>query len=143
MSQQSQQRSTPPNPKKGEVWRAQLDPTRGSEQGKARPVVVLSEPPRGRASVRLCAPVMNGLAEHRRFGWCVTLPPDAANGLTKDSTADAAQTRALDTVRFEARLGRVSASKLELIGDALAFAIGRATVPLMPPAIAPQDTPKQ
>jgi mRNA interferase MazF len=120
-----------PNPRRGEVWRVQLDPTRGSEQAKTRPVVVLSEPPAGRATMRLCAPIMNALPVHGAFFWCVGLAPEAANGLTKESTADAAQTRALDVLRFEARLGAVRADELELIADALIRCVRR---PPTPPA---------
>lgn len=123
----SQQRST--QPRRGEVWRAQLDPVRGSEQGKARPVVVLSEPPTGRATMRLCAPVTNALPEHGGFFWCVALAPDAANGLTKSSTADAAQTRALDTARFEARLGVLPQGDVDLIAEALARCVKRPAKP--------------
>jgi mRNA-degrading endonuclease toxin of MazEF toxin-antitoxin module len=47
-----------PNPKRGEVWRVRLNPVQGSEQeGQARPVVVLSEPPTGRPTMRLCQSV--------------------------------------------------------------------------------------
>jgi mRNA interferase MazF len=102
------------------VWRAQLDPVRGSEQGKTRPVVVLSEPATGRATMRLCAPVTNALPEHGGFFWCVALVPDPASGLSKSSTADAAQTRALDTARFEAKLGTLEQEDVDLIADALA-----------------------
>jgi mRNA interferase MazF len=104
---------TPLSPKRGEVWRVQLDPTRGSEQGKTRPVVVLSEPPIGRVNVRLCAPIMNALPIHGGLFWCVSLTPDATNGLTKSSTADAAQTRALDVVRFEAHLGALEVDEVD------------------------------
>ncbi len=107
------------NPRRGEVWRVQLDPVRGSEQGKTRPVVVLSEPPHGRPTMRLCAPIVHFKPEHASMVWCVTLLPDADNGLSKHSTADAAQTRALDTARFVQKLGTVSTAKLELIAEAL------------------------
>jgi len=117
------------SPKRGEVWRAQLDPTRGSEQGKTRPVVVLSEPPIGRASVRLCAPITNEKPEHGALFWCVALVPDAANGLSKPSSADAAQVRALDTVRFEVRLGEVLSDELDLIAAALTRCITRPPAP--------------
>jgi mRNA interferase MazF len=122
------------NPKRGEVWRVQLEPTRGSEQSKTRPVVVLSLPHAGRATLRLCAPVMTALPVHAALFWCVELQPTAANGLTKESTADAAQTRALDVVRFEARLGKVRPDELELIADALIQCVKR------PPTASP--TPK-
>lgn len=115
----------PINPKRGEVWRANLDPARGSEQGKTRPVVVLSEPPTGRSTIRLCAPLMNAKREHGALFWCIAFTPDTANGLTKDSTADAAQTRALDITRFEARLGFVATDELDLITEALTRCIKR------------------
>lgn len=117
------------NPKRGEVWRANLDPARGSEQSKTRPVVVLSEPPTGRPTIRLCAPFMNAKREHGALFWCVAFTPDTTNGLSKDSTADAAQTRALDTVRFEARLGFVATDELDLITEALTRCIKRSPVP--------------
>ena len=120
--------SQPPtkNPRRGEIWRVQLDPVRGAEQGKTRPVLVLSQPPIGRPTVRLCAIVTNHKPEHQLMVWCVTLQPDANNGLTKDSTADTAQTRALDIDRFEAKLGHVSKSKLDEVKSALIAAIGGA-----------------
>jgi mRNA interferase MazF len=110
---------TPINPKRGEVWRVEFEPVRGSEQAKTRPAVVLSEPPTGRATIRLCAPIVHDKPEHGVFFWCVALVPNAANGLTKTSTADAAQTRALDTVRFVEKLGTVAADELDLIAEAL------------------------
>ncbi len=130
----------PINPKRGEVWRAQLDPGRGSEQGKTRPVVVLSQPPTGRPTMRLCAPVMNALPIHQTLFWCVELSPDAANGLTKESTADCAQTRALDYVRFEARLGQVMPEELEAITTALCLCVERVPVPLQPRESEPEET---
>jgi len=127
------------NPRRGEVWRVQLDPVRGSEQGKTRPVIVLSEPPLGRATVRLCAPIMHLNPAHRLFFWCVQLSPEPANGLTKDSSVDAAQTRALDLVRFQMRLGKVTLDELEAITTALIMCVGRQPAPLstIPPPVPP------
>ncbi len=118
-----------PKPKRGEIWRANLEPVRGSEQGKTRPVVVLSEPPNGRPTIRLCAPIMHFKPEHTFMAWCVPIPPDAQNGLTKDSTADAGQTRALDTVRFVDKLGTVNATKLQAILSALAATVDYTPTP--------------
>lgn len=96
----------------------------------------LSEPPNGRFTMRLCAPIVHCKAEHAGMAWCVPINPDAANGLSKQSTADAAQTRALDTVRFVEKLGTASATKLQAILTALA-----ATVDYTP-APAPNAAPK-
>lgn len=115
------------NPRRGEVWRVDLNPVRGSEQGKTRPVVVLSQPPTGRASVRLCAMVVHHKREHNAFFWCVELEPTDDNGLTKASSADAAQTRALDIVRFDRKLGAVAPDEMELIAAALCHCVSVAS----------------
>lgn len=119
-----------PTPKVGEIWRVELEPVRGSEQGKMRPVVVVSEPPVGRASIRLCVPVMNTLPIHGSMFWCLALVPNEDNGLTKNSTVDAAQIRALDTERFQAHLGRVDPDELESITGAICLCVGRQPLPL-------------
>jgi mRNA interferase MazF len=113
------------NPKRGEIWRVDLNPVRGSEQGKERPVVVLSEPPTGRSTMRLCAMIVHRKREHNAFFWCVELLPTSTNGLTKDSSADAAQTRALDIVRFEQKLGEIAPDELELIAQALCRCVSK------------------
>ena len=118
--------STPRTPRRGEVWRAQLDPVRGSEQGKTRPVVVLTEPPTGRATMRLCVPVVNAKPEHGLMAWCAPLAPSSGSGLSKDSSADTAQTRALDLVRFGARLGTLTPAEVEAVTAALVLCVGHA-----------------
>ena len=121
-----------PDPQRGEIWRVNLEPVEGSEQGKTRPVVIMSEPATGRASTSLCVPVIHRKPLHARLFWCVELAPDIANGLTKDCSADTAQTRVLDAVRFEAKLGEVTPGELEAITTALCLCIGRVPMPLTP-----------
>lgn len=133
MSQQLPTLKAPLNPRRGEIWRVQLDPVIGSEQGKTRPVVVLSQPPVGRPSVRLCVILTWSQPAHLNMSWCAAIPPDAANGLTKDSTADTAQTCVLDLARFQSKVGQVSAPKIDAIKRALIAAIGGAPS-------APQET---
>jgi mRNA interferase MazF len=109
------------NPQRGEVWRVDLDPSRGSEQAKTRPVIVLSHKGIGRASMRLCAPIMHRLPVHTRLFWCVPISPREDNGCTKESTIDAAQTRALDVVRFVEKLGVLNATETDAAAAALAL----------------------
>jgi len=120
------------DPQRGEIWRVNLEPVEGSEQGKARPVVVMSEPATGRASTSLCAPIIHRKPLHARLFWCVELAPDVANGLTKNCSADTAQTRVLDAVRFEAKLGEVTPDELEAITTALCLCVGRVPMPPTP-----------
>lgn len=119
-------------PQRGGVWRANLEPVEGSEQGKKRPVVVLSSPPTGRAGTCLCAPIIHHKPLHARLFWCVEIAPDSSNGLTKASSADTAQTRVLDEARFESRLGEVTPQELEAITTALCLCVERVPLPVVP-----------
>ena len=127
MSQNSLE--TPISPQRGEVWRASLEPVEGSEQGKTRPIIVMSAPTTGRAGTHLCAPLIHYKPLHARLFWCVALEPDDVNGLTKNCSADAAQTRVLDQARFEARLGEVTLEALEAITTALCLCVERVPLP--------------
>jgi mRNA interferase MazF len=112
------------DPKRGEVWKVELNPVRGSEQAKTRPVVVMSEPGFGRPSMRVCVPVTNRQPVHGAMFWCVALDPSPDTGLTKDSTADASQVRALDIERFVEKLGTLASQDIETIAAAVALAVG-------------------
>lgn len=112
-----------PDPKRGEVWRAELDPTRGSEQSKTRPVVVMNSTGIGRASMRVSVPIVHSQPVHGGMIWCVPLAPSNASGLTKESTADASQIRALDTSRFLERIGRLEAEESETIAAAVTLCV--------------------
>lgn len=120
-TQSPQPQDAPPKPQRGEVWRVELDPTLGSEQSKARPVVVLSHEGIGRASMRLCAPITGRLPVHGRLFWCVPLAPGSENGLMKPSSIDTAQTRALDVVRFIEKIGALNDVETDAAASALAL----------------------
>lgn len=44
-------------PRRGELWRANLEPTRGDEMRKTRPVIVLSVNEIGRLRLRIVVPL--------------------------------------------------------------------------------------
>lgn len=113
-----------PKPKRGEVWRVRLEPVVGSEQDKTRPVVVLSAGNIGRPTVYVCVPITDFQNAHAVLNWCVPIAPDAANGLTKPSTADASQIRALDAERFEAKLGKLATIPVGAVAAAVAICVG-------------------
>lgn len=111
-------------PKRGEVWRVALEPIVGSEQDKTRPVVVISRANVGRPSVFLCVPITGFQARQAALDWYVLIAPSTANGLTKPSSADASQIRALDTERFEAKLGKLTREETESVAEAVALCVG-------------------
>ena len=118
------QKPTGINPRRGEIWRANLDPVVGSEIEKTRPVIVINQKKVGLPTTRLCVPLTDWKSKKALLYWCVTVTDTRASGLRKLSLADASQIRALDVRRFEERLGTADAVEIEAIATALARATG-------------------
>ncbi len=112
------------NPVRGEIWHARLEPTEGAEQGKARPVVVLSVARVGRPSIRLCVPLMGFQPSHAGKLWYRPIAPSASNNLDKLSTADVMQARAVDVLRFEYQIGVLESIEVEALAAILALCVG-------------------
>lgn len=109
---------------RGEIWWINFDPTIGDEIQKTRPGVVISiGAPFEIECVWLCQlPV--GRRNSLTIFWMIKLPASAANGLSKDSAANAFQLRALSEQRFLRKLGSVTGDQLEEIAIAVAICIG-------------------
>ncbi len=113
----------PVDPKRGELWWVDLDPTKGSEIQKTRPVVVLSSDSLRALPLRLVVPV-TGWKPH--FSWRyshVYLEPSKSNGLDKSSAADVLQLRAVAIERFENKIGIVNATQIAEIAAAVAAVV--------------------
>ena len=113
----------PVDPKRGEVWRVDLEPTRGAEMQKTRPAVVISSNRLGRLPLRLIVPLTGWNEGYSHLAWMAYVEPSAANGLTKLSAADAFQTRGASLERFADKLGVLSGEALERIARALALTV--------------------
>ena len=113
----------PIDPKRGEIWLVNLEPSRGSELQKIRPVAVLSSNAIRSLSVRVAVP-LTGWQEHfASTPWKVRIEPDAQNKLSKTSAADSLQVRCLSLDRFSKRLGILPKSTLEDILYALSYCL--------------------
>ena len=120
------------NPRRGEIWRVDLEPTQGSEmssdkggRGDTRPMLVLSLSGIGERTVRLCAPITD--YQPQRDGlrvWRVPVGDSSTSGLSKLSCADVSQTRALDLSRFVRRDGRAHDAEVEVSARTLALIVG-------------------
>ena len=108
------------NPKRGEVWLIDLDPTVGVEIQKTRPVVVISSDAAGRLPIKLVAPITGWDARYSGNFWHVKINPAPGSGLTKVSAVDVLQSRGVDLSRFKKRLGRLDAALMEEIAIAMA-----------------------
>jgi mRNA interferase MazF len=113
----------PSNPKRGEIWLVNFDPTIGAEIKKTRPAVVLSSDAVGRLPIKLVAPITDWKDHYTPNIWHVRIDPDPGNGLSKISAVDALQLRGMDRKRFIRKLGQIPQNILEEIVLAVAAVI--------------------
>ena len=85
--------------KRGEIWLAELNPIRGSEQAGTRPVIILQNNSVNRfTSTFLAIPLTTNL-RRASLPTCVLLPEGEA-GLARESVALCHQLRVLDKSRL-------------------------------------------
>lgn len=116
--------ATAPTPARGEVWMVAFDPSVGSETRKVRPALVVRLDSIDRLPLRLVVPITDWKPQYASYPWFTLLSPDAANGLTKDSGADAFQTKSVSLSRFVRPLGVVTAAQLDAVASGIALCVG-------------------
>ena len=110
---------------RGEVWWASLPPPTGSGPGFRRPVVIVQGEAlnRSRLAAVVCVPLTGDLRWADAPG--NVLLSGANTGLPKDSVANVSQIVTLDKTLLTERVGRLSASKLELVLTGIDIVLGR------------------
>lgn len=108
--------------RRGDVWWVDLDPALGNESGKRRPAVIVSGDSTNRTVDRLGRGVVTVVPltsnTHRVLSFQV-LVPGAAAGLEQDSKAQAEQVRAVSCQRVHSFVGRLPATVLAALDQAL------------------------
>ena len=102
-------------PKRGESWLVDLNPTRGQEMQKIRPVIVISSDLFQPVSLRIIIPVTTWQEKFTDQPFMVKILATQDNGLDRDSAGNVLQVRSLSTERFVRSLGRVSSECLQEI----------------------------
>lgn len=107
--------------KRGMIVDVNLDPTLGSETGKIRPcVIVTNDIYNERVPVIQVVPVTAWNAKKTRIKTNVPIQPSKINGLSKKSIADCLQTRPIDHSKRLVRVrGKLSSDKMAEIDQAL------------------------
>lgn len=113
--------------RRGEIWLVDLEPVRGSEANKIRPVIIVMND-RG---VRRAAELRRGVVTvipttsnvRRVLNFQVALPA-GAGGLRDQSKAQAEQIVSCDFSRFLRRLGELPAELMWEIDEAIALHLG-------------------
>ncbi len=116
--------ATDPTPLRGEIWLINFDPSLGAEIQKLRPALVVSLDAIGRLPLRIVVPITDWKPQYESYPWFVALPADDNNGLSKDSGADAFQTKSVSVHRFSRRLGRATPEQLDAVATAIALCVG-------------------
>ena len=107
--------------KRGMIIDVNLDPTLGSETGKVRPcVIVTNDVYNERVPVIQVVPVTTWRGKKAGIITNVEINPSKSNGLSKKSIADCLQTRPIDHSQRLVRIcGKLSSAKMHEIDRAL------------------------
>ena len=108
-------------PKRGIIADFNLDPTKGSETGKIRPCIIVSNDIYNqKLSVIQVVPITQWSEKKARIITNVLLNPTKENGLGKKSIADCLQTRPIDyPKRYVRQRGQLNEQLLLEIDEAL------------------------
>ncbi|MEV4164216.1 type II toxin-antitoxin system PemK/MazF family toxin [Nonomuraea dietziae] len=110
--------------RRGDIYWVDLEPIKGSEAGKTRPAVIVSNNAANRAAeqnargVITVVPVTTNVKRVLPFQ---VLLPAAECGLEADSKAQAEQVRSVAIERIQGRAGRVSPKALHRLDQALSM----------------------
>ena len=108
---------------RGHIYIADLEPVRGSEQGRTRPVVILSNDTINATSpVVTIAPLTSASNVSRLYRTDVFVAASEA-GLSVDSVVMLSQIRTIAKGRITKELGKLSAATMVLIEKAARFAL--------------------
>lgn len=108
---------------RGEIYYADLSPSKGSEQGGIRPVIILQNNVGNKhAPTTIVAPITSRLGKkqlptHITFNGC---------GLSKDSVILLEQIRTIDKGRLKQKMGCLTNEKWEIVNDAIKVSLGLA-----------------
>ncbi len=107
---------------RGDIFWADLDPVKGSEQGKTRPVLIIQNDVGNENSpVTIVACITTNLAR-KDYPTNVFIAAKET-GLSSDSVVLLNQIRTLDKTRLRKKIGCVPKSKMVEIGEALKISL--------------------
>lgn len=111
------------HPNIGDVFLADLEPVKGSEQGRERPIIVFQNPDLNRfTSTLICIPLTTNLSRISLPGTCFIKKGDG--GVPQDSVALCYQLRAIDKSRLIKKYGTLGHVTLNALVNAILSAIG-------------------
>ena len=103
--------------KQGDIYWAELEPTKGQEQQGTRPVVIISgNALNNKLRMRIVCPLSSQI---KHLKGCVILKKNKINNLGSDSEVIPFQVRSIATVRLRTKIGEITPQQLEQIKTGL------------------------
>lgn len=105
--------------KRGDVYYANLDPVKGHETGKTRPVVVIQNDIGNKYSPTTIVAIITEYSEKKAsYPICVTVKK--GNGFKKDSIVNLSQIRTIDKKRLKApKITKLSDNVMKKVNEAI------------------------
>ncbi len=111
------------NPERCEIWLVDLNPTKGQEIQKTRPVVIISSDLFSPIAVRIAIPITSWQEKFNDRPFMIRIDATSDNGLDRDSAGNLLQIRSLSTERFIRKLGQVSDETLQELLSGLVICV--------------------
>jgi mRNA interferase MazF len=112
------------DPKRGEIWLVDFEPSQGSETDKTRPALVVNEDGLSPLALRIVVPLTDWKEWYTEPPWIVEFGPTPENGLNKRSGADCFQVRSVSTTRFEKKNGVAAPALIEEVAAGILLCVG-------------------
>ena len=109
--------------KRGEVWLANLDPTKGSEQAGVRPVIIFQNDVVSQFSTTTITIPLTTNQRRASLPICMLIK-QGDGGLSQDSVALCFQIRVLDKTRLTRKLGQLSAETITQLEAVMLVTLG-------------------
>lgn len=108
---------------RGEIYRADLDPVTGSEQGGQRPVLVIQNDVGNQYSPTVIVAAITSKISKARLPTHIEISGESS-GLPRDSVVMTEQLRTIDKRRLTRKMGVLSAELMQCVDDALLLSLG-------------------
>lgn len=108
---------------RGELYRADLNPVIGSEQGGMRPVLVVQNDVGNRYSPTVIVAAVTSRIHKAKLPTHIEIAAGTC-GLDRDSVVLCEQVRTIDKARLCERLGMLGAQQMRQVGQAIAVSLG-------------------
>jgi mRNA interferase MazF len=108
---------------RGEIWLANLDPTKGSEQAGTRPIIIFQENIISKFTSTIITIPLTSNLRRAALPTCLLIS-SGQGGLSQDSVALCHQLRVLDKTRLIRRLGQLDLDVIANLESIVLFTLG-------------------